>query len=323
MLKTFRVTAVAAAVILSLSACSGGGSTATGDKNEETLTKLSVGVSPGAETSAPAYLAIERGVFVDHGLDVELGVLEDGAVAIPNTLNGQTQFSMAGFGSAVQAIETGIPIQLIGAANVISTDPDSKYQAIIVNKESGITEMSQVETWASDSTDVDPSHALAVDALGGDYLELKRIAVPFPAIGDAVVDGNADAAFINEPFLSAALDSGSVEVLSYIAGELTVPGAPGAVFIGSVEYMDANPEITAQFMAAIQEAYSYAYENVPEIAEYIPQTGLSDEVPEATAIGEYQVGPLKAEPLQKLIDIFIEYGAIEGNVPAKDMIRAQ
>lgn len=319
--RLIRLSAVVAAAILALSACSsGGGGGDSADGGGDELVKLTVAVSPGAATSTPMYLAADRGVFAEHGLDVEFVVLEDGAVAIPNTLNGQTQFSMAGFGSAVQAIEKGIPIRLVGAANVIPTDEESKYQAVIVNKEAGITEASQIETWAADSTEVDPSHAFTIDALGGDYASLTKIAVPFPAIGDAVADGTVDAAFVNEPFLSAAIETGKAEVLSYVTGDLTIPGAPGAVFIGAIKYMEQNPEVTAQFMAAIQEAYTYAADNLEEVAEFVPQTGLNDRVPPVVALGQYQVGPLQADQVQPLVDVFARYGAIEGTVPASEMI---
>lgn len=315
------VTALLAALPLALmiTACSADPNT-TDDEGPDGLTALTVAVSPGAETSAPMYLAIEQGVFEDLGLDITLTVLNDGSIAIPNTLNGQTQFSMSGFGPAAQAIEKGLGIKMIGAANVIPTDPDSVYQAIVVNKESGIDSMADVSTWASDSTEVDPSQAFAVDALGGDYAALKKVAVPFPSIGDAVADGTVDAALLNEPFLTSALETGKVDVLSYVAGELTIPGAPGAVFIGAEEYIAANPEITANFIKGVEQAYSYASENMQEVADFIPETGLSERVPKIEAMSEYQVGPLQASAVQPLLDVYAEYGAIEGTVPAEDMI---
>ncbi|GAA3936345.1 ABC transporter substrate-binding protein [Microbacterium soli] len=283
-------------------------------------TPLTVAVSPGAETSAPMYLAIERGVFEDLGLDLTLTVLNDGSIAIPNTLNGQTQFSMSGFGPAAQAIEKGLAIKMIGAANVIPTDPDSVYQAIVVGKDSGIDSMADVSTWAADSTEVDPSQAFAVDALGGDYAALQKVAVPFPSIGDAVADGTVDAALLNEPFLTAALETGKVDVLSYIAGELTIPGAPGAVFIGSDEYMAANPDVTAAFIDGVEEAYRYASENMQEVADFIPETGLSERIPKVEEMSEYQVGPLQASAVQPLLDVYADYGAISGTVSAEEMI---
>src|SRR5690606_40713948 len=95
---------------LMFTACSSDQNAADGE-DEGGLTPLTVAVSPGAETSAPMYLAIERGVFEDLGLDVELTVLNDGSIAIPNTLNGQTQLNMAGFGPAAQAIEKGLGVR--------------------------------------------------------------------------------------------------------------------------------------------------------------------------------------------------------------------
>jgi NitT/TauT family transport system substrate-binding protein len=318
-LRALIAPAAAASLALALSAC--GSDANEPEVTSEGLTKLTVAVSPGAATSAPMYLAIEDGVFEDLGLELELTVLEDGSVAVPNTLNGQTQFSMSGFGPTAQAIERGLEIKMIGAANVIPSSPDSKYQAIIVNKAAGIDDMADVETWAADSTEVDPSQAYAVDALGGDYESLKKVAVPFPSIGDAVADGTVDAALVNEPFLTAALDTGKVEVLEYIAGEdLTTPGSPGAVFIGAEDFMSENPEITGDFIEGITTAYEYASENMEEVAEFVPETGLNDQVPPVVALGEYQVGPFDPAKVQTLLDIFKQYGAVSGDVPAEEMI---
>lgn len=306
------------ALALALTAC--GSDSGKAEANADGLTELTVAVSPGAATSTPMYLAIEKGVFKDLGLQLDLKVLEDGSVAIPNTLKGQTQFSMSGFGPAAQAMEKGLGIKLIGAANVIPTDPQSKYQAVIVNKDAGITSMKDVRTWAADTTEVDPAQAHAVDSLGGDYAALKRVAVPFPAIGDAVADGTVDAALVNEPWLSAALGTGKVEILKYVTGELTVPGSPGAVFIGSDTFMADNPEVTENFIEGIRAAYEYAGNNMEEVAQFVPSTKLSDKVPPVVALGEYQRGPLDAAKVQSLLDIFKRYGAIKGSVPATEMI---
>lgn len=310
--------ATAVALVLALAAC--GSDSGKVRTSADGLTKLTVAVSPGAATSTPMYLAIENGVFEDLGLELDLKVLEDGSVAIPNTLNGQTQFSMSGFGAAAQAIERGLGVKMVGAANVIPTDPESKYQAVIVNKAAGIKDMKDVRTWAADSTEVDPAQAHAVDSLGGDYAALKRIAVPFPAIGDAVADGTVDAALVNEPWLSAALESGKTEILRYVAGESTVPGSPGAVFIGSDRFMAANPDVTEKFVKGVRAAYDHAAENLDEVAEFVPSTELSDKVPPVVALGEYQRGPLDAAKVQRLLDIFERYGAIKGSVPADKMI---
>lgn len=310
--------ATAATLALGLSAC--GSDDDEPETTEDGLTKLAVAVSPGAATSTPMYLAIENGVFEDHGLELELSVLEDGSVAVPQVMNGQTQFSMASLAGAAQAVDKGLPVRLVGAANVIPTDPASEYQAIIVNKDAGIDEMSEVETWAADSTETDAVQAYSVDALGGDYEALEKVAVPFPAIGDAVADGTVDAALVNEPFLSAALETGEVEVLSYLQGDTTLPGVPGAVVIGGEEYMADNPEITEQFVAALQEAYEYAEANKEEVAEFVPETGLNDQVPPVVALGEYQQGPLEEPVLDEAVAVFQQYGVVGDGLTGGDLL---
>ncbi|WP_433500791.1 ABC transporter substrate-binding protein [Sphaerimonospora sp. CA-214678] len=310
--------ATTVALALALTAC--GSDSGKPETGADGLTELTVAVSPGAATSTPMYLAVENGVFEDLGLRLDLKVLEDGSVAIPNTLNGQTQFSMSGFGAAAQAIEKGLGIKMIGAANVIPTDPESKYQAVIVNKAAGIKNMKDVRTWAADSTEVDPAQAHAVDSLGGNYTALKRVAVPFPAIGDTVADGTVDAALVNEPWLSVALKTGKTEILTYVTGELAVPGSPGAVFIGSDKFMTANPDVTEKFIRGVRTAYDYAADHMDEVARFVPSTKLNDQVPPVVALGEYQRGPLDAAKVQRLLDIFERYGAIKGSVPADKMI---
>jgi NitT/TauT family transport system substrate-binding protein len=304
----------AIALTASLSSCGSddaSGSTAGG------LTKLTVAVSPGAATSAPMYLAAKNGVFKKHGLDIKLTVLANGSVAIPQVLNGQTQFSMASFAPVVQAVGKGLKIQIIGAANVIPTDPATKYQGIVVRD--GLDDLSKAKTFAAASTEVDPVQGYAVDKLGGSYKEMKLLAVDYPAIGDAVRQGNADAALLAEPFLSGAIKAGGAKLLSYVTPAESLSGTPGAVFIGAEKYMADHSKVTKDFMAAIQEAYKYGQDHLQEVANSVPETGLNDKVP-VVALGEYQQGPLETAKVEQLVDLFKRYGVLDGAVTAADLV---
>jgi NMT1/THI5 like len=174
--------------------------------------------------------------------------------------------------------------------------------------------------WSADSTETDPTQAYAVDGLGGDYESLRKVAVPYPAIGDAVADGTVDAAYVNEPFLSAALETGKVEVLSYVRGDINLAGAPGAVVIGADDYMAENPDVTERFISALQEAYEYAATHLEEVAEFVPETGLNDRVPPVVALGEYQRGPLDHALIDEVLDVFVKYDVIGDGLTADDVI---
>lgn len=311
------VVAALAASALALSGCGDSGSNAA-QQSGDSLTHLTVAVSPNAPTSAPMYLGVEKGFFKQRGLDIKLTVLQNGSVAIPQVLNGQTQFSMASFEPAAQAVQQGLAIKLIGGANVIPTDPDTKYQGIIVRD--GIKDLSQLKTFAAQSTEPDPTQEMAVDKLGGDYKSLKLIAVPFAQVGDAVRQGNADAAMILEPFLSNALKAGGVKLFSYVGPGQSLPGTPGAVFIGADKYMAAHPSITSAFIDAVEESYSYAQAHLQEVANYVPKTGLSDQVPAIVALGQFQDGPLQDDKVDQLLDLYQRAGLLDGSVTAAKLV---
>lgn len=308
-------------LVATLGACgdaSGNSGGPASSSDGSAVTSLTVAVSPGAPTSTPMYLAVKNGVFAKHHLDVQLTVLQNGSVAIPQTMNGQTQFSMASFAPVAHAVSKGLPVKVVGAVNVIPTDPNTKYQAIIVRD--GINSITEVTTFAAASTETDPVQALAVDKLGGDYAAMKLLAVPFAGIADAVRDGNADAALVTEPFLSKALAGGGVKVLSYVGPEQSLPGTPGAVFIGSDAYMSEHPDITKEFVAATQEAYEYAQAHLDEVAAFVPQTGLSDQSVPVVALGEYQQGPLQPAKVTELLNLFQKYGVLDASVTADKMM---
>jgi len=307
------------ALFMALGAC-GDSDDASGDDSAGGLTKLTVAVSPGAATSTPMYLAAENGIFEKHNLQIEFTVLQNGSVAIPNTLNGQTEFSMASFAPAIQAIEKGLEIKLIGGANVIPTDPDTKYQGVVLRD--GLTDLKDAKTFAAASTETDPVQADAVDKLGGDYESMEILAVPFPAVGDNVRNGNADAALLTEPFLTGTIEAGGAHLFSYVGPDQSLPGTPGAVFIGSDKYVSENPEVTKDFMAAIQEAYEYGQAHLQEVADYVPETGLNDQVPPVVALGEYQQGPLDPAKVDELLGLFNQYGVLDGSVAADEAIYA-
>lgn len=315
--STALVAIVGAAALL-LAACGSSDSDTDSDSSKGGVTKLTVAVSPGAATSAPMYLAVKNGTFTKLGLDVKLTVLQNGTVAIPQVLNGQTQFSMASFGPVAQAVEKGLDIKLIGAANVMPTDPATKYQAVVVSDD--IDSMDQVKTFAAQSTETDPVQAYAVDQLGGDYSSMKLLQLSLPELGEAVKKGNADAALLNEPFLSMALEGGGVKVLSYVQAEQSLPGTPGAVFIGSDKYMKAHKDVTARFTKGIVQAYSYAQGHLEEIAKSVPDTGLTDQVPPVIALGAYQDGPLDPAKVDELLGLFDTYKVLDKKLTAADMV---
>ncbi len=317
----YRIPGLAALVATTviLSACSGAPVTDESEGPLE-LTAINVSVSPSAATSVPMYLGVEKGFFQERGLDVTISVLANGTVAIPQVVSGQNQFSAASFAPVVEAVEQGLPIQVVGAANIIPTDDDTEFQGIIVRADFSGDDLSGASSIAAQSALLDPVQADSVEHFGADYESLSIVQVPLPSIGDTVASGGADFGVLNQPFLSMALANPDLKLLSYITPDESLPGTPGAVYIGQVAYMQANPEVTQAFMEAVVESYTYAQENQQEAADFVPETGLSDQVPPLVALGEYAAGGVSKEKFQELLDLFSEWGVNPGGITADDLL---
>jgi NitT/TauT family transport system substrate-binding protein len=322
--------ALVAAVAL-LSACSGGGATPSSSADAGSgsgdaagsgeLTKLSVSVSPSASTSVPMYLGIEKGFFAEHGLDVTLSVLTNGTVAIPQVVSGQNQFSAASFAPVIEAVKQGLPIKVVGVANVIPTT-ESQFQGFIVREDYQGDTLADAKTIAAQSALLDPVQADNVEKFGGDYDAMQILQVPLPAIADAVKSGSADTALLNQPFLAQALATPGIRLLGYVGLDQSLPGTPGAVYIGEEGYMKANPDVTAAFQAAVLESYAYAQNNLEEAAEFVPNTGLSDSVPDLVSMPEYAAETVTAAKFDELLDLFAKYGQNPDGLKAADILYA-
>lgn len=314
------IVVLAAAAVL-LTACTsdpatGGG----GDPTSQELTPINVSVSPSAATSVPMYLGVEQGFFSDRGLDVTISVLKDGTVAIPQVVSGQNQFSAASFAPVVQAIGQGLPVKVVGAANVIPTNDDTEFQGVIVRADWAGDDLSAAKSIAAQSTLLDPVQADSSEAFGADYAALTIVQVPLPSIADTVAAGDADYAILNQPFLGMALANPDLKLLSYITPKESLPGTPGAVYIGEVSYMEDNPEVTQAFMEAVIESYTYAQEHQQEAADFVPETGLSDQVPPIVALGQYAAGGVAADKFQELLDLYTKWGVNPDNLTADDLL---
>jgi NitT/TauT family transport system substrate-binding protein len=309
----------AAALLMTGCASSGSGSAASTPGSSGALTKINVAVSPSAATSVPMYLGVNKGFFAEHGLDVTLSVLTNGTVAIPQVVSGQNQFSMASFAPVIAAAAQGLPIKIVGAANIIPTS-DSQFQGFVVRSDYTGTTLAGVKTIAAQSALVDPVQADSVTKFGGDYSSMTILQTPLTSIADAVKGGSADTGLLQQPFLAQALADPGLKLFNYVGTAQSLPGTPGAVFIGAEDYMKANPQIVSSFQAAVLESYAYAQNNLQETANFVPNTGLSTAVPPVDALGAYAATEVTADKYDQLLQLFSKYGQNPSNLTSSGIL---
>lgn len=321
-MKSLRVQ-LAAVAVLALAAgttLSGCNQEPTTDTSEGKMTTIQVGVSPGAGTSAPMHWAVEQGKFKERGLDVELQPSTDGAVVIPQLLNGQLDYAMTSFESLLGAADKKLPLKLVVPVN--QTPGASEYAGMIVSADDDSGDLAAVKTLAVQDAAKNPLMQKAVEALGGEYADMTMLQTPLGSIADAVASGSADAGYLFQPALGEALKNPKVKLLSYDTEAMTQAGAPGATFIASDKKLAADSEQAKAFIEAVRETYTYAEAHREEISAFTKSAGLTDTAVPVASLPAYTSGQMPLQNVQDLIDLYSTYGFIPAPLKAEDLIWA-
>lgn len=320
----FAGIALAASLALTATACS---TPAPEDEGAGGGEANSITVSIGRNANDIALLyAIQQGYFAEEGLDVKTTVLQSGAQLIPLLLNGEIQVGLSNIPSVSAAVTQGIPVRFVSSA-IFDPESGESFDGIIINPESGIETPKDLEGKSVAVPGISGSSALltlaSVAKDGGDPSLVKLVEMAQPDMIAAVQGGQIDAGHEVEPFVTMALDAG-LEVLVYPASY----AKPGQLFTGwvaSQEFIDQNPEAAEGFATALARANAEIAEDVASggtIARGIlaDHTEIAPELIEKIVLPTFSGEPLTPADIQGVIDSLIEFGLLEGEVVAADLI---
>lgn len=253
--------ATAAAALAMTSACGDdGGSTADGQKN------VTVGVIPIVDT-APLHLGVEQKFFSKRGINVKIENTTGGAAAVPGVISGNFQFAFGNITSLVVARDKKLPLKIV-ANGVATTGEDGKdFGAVVVPKGSKIAspkDLKGAKVAVNNLKNIgDTTVRNSVREDGGDPKDIEFIELAFPDMPAALENGQVDAAWILEPFLTQALKDGATEIASnYVdaSPKLTV-----AAYFTSEKVIADDPELVSSFTAAMNESLAYADAHPEEV----------------------------------------------------------
>lgn len=272
-----RTIAAAALLVPLLGAC-GGGDDASGEEGGPT--KITVGAIPIVDT-APIWLGKEKGFFEDEGIDLEIEVTSGGAAAVPGVVSGEFELAFGNIVSVMVARDQGLPLKFVAngvsttgeagkdfSAVVVKDDSPIKTPADLVGKRIGVNNLKNIG---------DTTIRHVVEGDGGDQSDLDFVEVPFPDAPAALDQGQVDAAWILEPFLSQAVaDGGRVISWNYVEMDQNLDIAG---YFTSEEYIAENPEVVEGFAAAMNKSLEYAQEHPDEVRDIV---GTYTEIDEKT-----------------------------------------
>ena len=213
----------------------------------------------------PYAVAMEKGFFKKNGVDVT-GILTaaGGGTAVRNTLAGGIPFGEVSLAAAVQAINSGQKLIIIGAGAQTVAD-----QMWVVKKDStlaGIKDLvgKQIAYTAPGSV----SNMVILMALKANGMTQQQVKlVPAGDLGanlSAVSTGAVDAAFSDE--LVYAQNKELVKPL-FMVRDIMDPRMMQTVMITTAEYAKANPDIIKGLIASRREGLAYMLEHPDESAD--------------------------------------------------------
>jgi NitT/TauT family transport system substrate-binding protein len=213
----------------------------------------------------PYAVAMDKGFFKKNGVDVT-GILTaaGGGTAVRNTLAGGIPFGEVSLAAAVQAINAGQKLIIIGAGAQTVAD-----QMWVVKKDSPLTGIKdlvgkQIAYTAPGSV----SNMVILMALKANGITPQQVKlVPAGDLGanlSAVGSGAVDAGFSDE--LVYAQNKELVKPL-FMVRDTMDPKMMQTVMITTAEYAKANPDIIKGLIAARREGLTYALEHPDEAAD--------------------------------------------------------
>lgn len=313
------LTALTAVAVVLLAACGeddGGDEQADASTQEPTAggepDSVTVGVIPIVDV-APIYLGIEQGFFEEQNIDVTLESGQGGAAIVPGVVSGEFQFGFSNVTSLLIARTEGLDLKVVTAGNSTTGEEGADFGAVVVREDSDIQDAADL---AGRSVAVNTLNNIGTSTInkvvrdaGGDPSTINYTELAFPDMPAALQDGQVDAVWVVEPFLTISTQQGARPVAWNFAG--TDPNLMIAAYFTTQELIDSNPELVERFTTAMTESLEYADSNPDEARRILgTYTQIDEATAEALTLPKWPT-EIATETVQLLADLAVEDGLVD------------
>jgi NitT/TauT family transport system substrate-binding protein len=221
----------------------------------------------------PLDLGIAKGFFDKQGITIKKVTLQSGNDIVLALSNHNGDVGYLGYVPMMIARTGGIPFTLVAASEVEGTSVDDNWQNILVKGSSSIHTPADL---AGKTIAVNALKGVgevviksALKKVGVDPNSIKLLALPFPSMRAALNNGQVDAIWTPEPFLSQALQTDGARIVMApgpTLGNFFPNGGYGAL----QDWVSKNRALAAKFRTAINESLTYAQQHPDEIRALLP-----------------------------------------------------
>ena len=303
--------------------------TAATSSTETELTKLTVSEVTHSVFYAPQYVAINLGLFEEHGIEVELLNSQGADKVMAAVLSGQVDIGFAG-------PEASIYVYLQGKEDY----PQVFAQ---MTKRDGSFLVGREKNDSFEWTDLEGTHVLPGRKGGVPYMTLEYVikqhgldpatnmnfdnSISFDAMTGAFVGGIGDYVTIFEPTATELELEGKGYIMASV-GEAS-GDIPYTAYFANKSFLEENPELIQNFVDAIYEGQVWVASHTPdEIAEVLlPSFPDTDIEVLATVVERYQsidawnqTPVMTQESFNRLQDVIEASGELAERVPFEALV---
>jgi NitT/TauT family transport system substrate-binding protein len=267
-----RARALAATVIGVLVLLVGLGGSAAGAPRHATLTTVTIDTLPIAN-GLPLDLGISKGFFAAKGIEIKKQVLQSGNDIVLALANHNGDVGYLGYVPMMIARTQGIPMTLVAGSEVEGTSTTDNWQNILVKGSSSIRTPADL---AGKTIAVNALKGVgevvikaALKKVGVDPNSIKLLALPFPSMRSALGNGQVDAIWTPEPFLTQALNIDGARIVM-APGPTLGNYFPNGGYAALHDWVASNPSLAKNFKTAIDQSLAYAQSHPDEIRALLP-----------------------------------------------------
>ena len=259
-----KASALAAALLAALTVFA---AAAAGSSGRAQLTTVTVDTLP-ISNALPMTLGIQKGFFANHGIEIKTQTLQSGNDIVLALANHNGDVGYLGYVPMMIARTTGIPLTLVAASEVEGTSITDNWQDILVKGSSSIRTPQDLagKTIAANALKGVGEVVIraALQKAGVDPSSIKLVAIPFPSMRTALNNGQVDAIWTPEPFLSQGVNIDGDRIVM-APGPTLGNYFPNGGYAALNDWMKANPTTAKSFRLAMNESLQYAQTHPDEI----------------------------------------------------------
>ncbi len=248
------------------------GGSASSAPTRATLTTINLDSLPIAN-GFPLDLGIKKGFFEQQGLEIKKTTYASGNDIVLAMANNQGDIGYVGWVPAMIARTQGIDFTAVAASDVEGTSVTDNWQNIMVKGDSSIRTPQDL---AGKTIAVNALKGVgevmikaALEKSGVDPNSVKLLAVPFPTMRTALANGQVDAIWAPEPFVTQSLTLDGARIVM-APGPILSRYWPVGMYGARAGWIAQHPDQAKAFQTAMNQSLEYAQAHPEEIRAMLP-----------------------------------------------------